>query len=106
MDTVQVEKYKILLGCEIKNFLDGAISFEELENRISKDDLHNNIKNDEIIKLIWHAIYQYETDININDLAYAQSVINKMRDISSSLINSDPNLSKHLDDYFNNPMSP
>ncbi len=100
---IQIEEYKVLLGHEIKNFLDGAISFEELEDRISKGNLHSSIKKNEIIKLTWHAIYQYETDVDMDDRDYAEAITNKMRQISSALINNDSQVSKHLDNYFNDP---
>lgn len=95
-------EYKIHLGTELNNFLEGSISFKELENRISGDDAEL-AKEDEIVKFVWHAIYQYETDLDVDDVSYSAAVRNRMRQISSALIENDPSIETRIDNYFNSP---
>jgi hypothetical protein len=97
-----IDQYKILLGNEIGNFLEGIISFDDLQDRISAPGL-SEIEQNEIIKQVWHALYQYETDMNTCDVEYASRIRNRFKQIASALKNNDPELDSYIKNYFNSP---
>lgn len=98
----KLEKYKAYLGGEIARYLDGEISLSQLEDRVVEAG-HATFQQDDDIRHVWHALYQYETDIDVDDRDYANSVTSRMRQISNALRQGDAQLTEHIDRYFNSP---
>ena len=80
------DKYKIFLGKELAKYLNGTISFSEFENNISPLATED-MRNDEVIRDVWHIIYQYDNDILTGDSNYVAR-IKKRIDRKSTRLNS------------------
>ena len=97
----ELAKYKKQIGKELKSFLDGQITFEEMEEKITNSK--KDINDDETVKLIWHVIYQYKTDCDIENEEYLEKLKIRIHQIALALIEGKSDVYNHLNNFFNAP---
>lgn len=93
------------LGFELERYVLDEITIDQLADVMSKIDFNGGEAAEKERNLLWHAIYQYETDIMSADRIYVNGIRSSMAEIIVRLKNNGENLERALDRYFNHPGS-
>lgn len=97
-------QYKKELGQGLLNYINDKISLGDLEDRLKGGLPPDELKSGGSLAQVWHAIYQFETDVISSDPLYSKAVAARLTQIAQSLIDDDNQLEVRLDSYFNDPI--